>query len=194
MSYGTLLIDIIDEAQKALSKIAPSFDDEKHIVKHDVPARYVWVLEDSTGTLPPRTAGAIAKPGGRKEIITDPWRVSIHCWGYDAENPSDGKAHKALALKLRQALLTVLEQCLPGDALEIIGTRHKGGDAHATRGWVCIVDVDMNLPLYAADIANSSDGNVVDLEGKFVRPTSIGFDASGSTAGDRKIHVGEDQA
>ncbi len=187
--YGEVLVDTICDLQVALQQIAPSFDDERSIAKNDLPTRYVWVLDDTSGALDVRTTGRKAK-GQAKELQTDVWRVLVHCWGFDRSRPDDPKAHKAEALRLRRALITALNDCLPADGFEETGTRHKGGTSFSERGWVCIVEVNLMLPLYELDLTGGPS-----VGARLVRPTSVGFaNEPPSPTGDGLLATGEDQS
>ncbi len=184
-NYGVPIVDVIADCQAALEDVAPSYDDERSIPKHDAPGRYIWVLTDADATDKPREIG-----GNPRALHDDVWRVEVHCWGYDTENPNDAKAHKARALRLRQALITSLRQVVGGGAYRLRRTLHRGGDAHQARGWVVVVEIDIVLPLYEARWVGLG-GAVEDNTGAKVRPTSVGFDATSAVQGDRKIHAGE---
>lgn len=175
MTTGVPVLDIISGAQAALAEVAPSFDDERSVPQHDDPNRYVWVLDSV------RSSDVDEIGGNPRALLTEFWNVQVHCWGID----------KARSLRLRQALITVLTSCVGPGNLEFIRTTFRGGEAHHLQGWVSIVEVDIELPLFAARFAQLG-GEVIDDKLETVNPEATGWDATGAVVGDGTIVYGEE--
>lgn len=182
---GVPLVDVIAACQAQLAELGEHLDDERGLVTHTSANRFVWVLTDSETNPSPAKIG-----GNPRALHDDVWRLEVHCWGFDPENPGNALAHKARALRMRQALITCLRQAVGASRYRLRRTLWRGGDAHTTRGWVVVVEVELLLPLYEARWAGLG-GEVEDNGGATVRPTSFGFDATPAQQGDRKIHAGE---
>lgn len=164
---GVPILDIIEGAQASLEPVAPSFNDERSVPLHDVPTRYVWVL-DRVRSGDPEEIG-----GNPRALLTEQWNVQVHCWGRDVEH----------SLRMRQALVTAVMSCVGPANLEFILTTFRGGDAQLNQGWVSIVEFDVELPLYAARWADQG-GEVIDDKLETVQPDATGWDASGAVADD----------
>jgi hypothetical protein len=194
LNTGVPLVDFLSTMQELLSQVAPSFNDEKSLPKNDVPPRYVWVL-DETGSKFPRSASG-SNP--TRILMTDLQRIDVHCWGFEPD-ATDELLHKARALRLRQALLTALRQVAQPEQYNVLRTVQKGGDSTKHRGWVCIVELEVHLPVFEAVWSGSpaapgpmAKGVVEDLRRwGTVRPTTVGFDTTPATTGDGEIHAGE---
>lgn len=130
-STGVPILDTIAALQAALAQAAPSYDDEKNIPKADAPPRYVWVL----GSIPTGFAR-----GNNDLVGIDVCRLEVHCWGND----------KAEAFTLRSYVLTAMARLVGRPRMKNISTDHRGGEGHANKGWVCILKLELWMPLEEA--------------------------------------------
>ena len=168
MSTGIEILDVVADMQEALKLVAPSFDDEKSLAQNDVPRRLVWVLEQAD-------PGPPDSVGGNPEVLhTEAWRYSVHCWGAD----------KKEALRVRQALLTVLRFYLSDPNYELLRTTFLGGKAHTSHGFVAICELEIKRDTFKADLeAIAATGTVQDEIRRTTRATQVELEPDG-TEGD----------
>lgn len=161
------ILQVIADAQGALSVVAPSYDDERAVANHHDPNRYVWELDSVRSD---RTDEAGGNP---KALLSEMWNLRIHCWGRDKDR----------SLRMRQALITTLFSCVGGGNLNFLTTTFRGGEAEQLQGWVSIVEVEVELPLYQARFSDQG-GEVVDAKLQTIQPITTGWDASAAVEGD----------